>query len=265
MLNAANFPKLDTSFVNVEAMVKHLCRQGFAGALRVEFNGYDARIVIADNGKVHVSARDLASNEITIGESAFSNIVERAKQPGGVVSMEDSRQEPLFQDVADIVDHLWKAGSAPNSSELVGNVGSDDQADAAKTVSNAEHELLVEVTGALLKEVEGAMKRAGIDFSSAFERACREVSGIHPSIAPDKRIFKYSAGLVYVNENANVPALLKGIGDALARLFNRLSKSPELQKTYKFATHRVRVLLQERKDQFDRLFLTSLIERALKA
>ncbi len=264
MNNNPNHLNLDTSFVDLDGLVKHLRRQSFAGAVQVEFNDYRATIVIAENGKIHVREHDLTADAVTIGEKAYRRILERTKQSGGSIRVEEPRRQILYEDVADIIDDLWQCGSTDGGTIPNGHSATEHQSIPVEPRSCRDQQI-IEITGELLKTVDTALNRAGIDFSLAFERACREVSGVHPFLAPGKRMFKYSAGLVYFNEQTAVTALLKGIGDALAMLFKQLAATPELSKTYRYTAQKVRVLVHERKEQFDQLFLTPHIERALSA
>lgn len=87
----------------------------------------------------------------------------------------------------------------------------------------------------------------------------------HPFLAPEVRQFKYSGGLIYLNDDTDAKKFLNGISDALAKVFKRLAEAPELKKASRYTAQKVRVLVHERKNQFDQLFLTPQIERALGA
>jgi hypothetical protein len=126
-----------------------------------------------------------------------------------------------------------------------------------------DHELMIDVAGELLKTIDGALGRAGLDFTAAFEQACSDVAGEYPFLAPERNIFRYSSGTVHVDRAADLHQFSEGLGNALARIFDRLSGSPKFGKVFRFTAQRVRLLIQKRKDQFDRLLLTTHIESAL--
>ena len=284
------FENLDTSFINLDALVRYLRRQSFVGAIQVEFAGYMAKIVMADNGKLHVREYNQITEELTTGEKAYYRILERSKEPGGSVNVAEPRRELLNEDILPIVEGLFEnetnsverdssvdedpqdENNDPETSGDMGlacesPVGDESEAPADdELVANrlaVDHDLLEEVTGELLKTIDGALDRAGLDFSAVFEKACSDVAVEYPFLDPDKRMFKYSAGLVYVNHETDARLFPRSLGKALARVFRYLGSHPEFGKVYRFTAQRVQVLLRDRKDQFDRLFLTRQIERAL--
>lgn len=281
------FENLDTSFINLDALVRYLRRQSFVGAIQVEYAGYMAKIVMADNGKLHVREYNQVTEEVTTGEKAYYRILERSKEPGGTVNVAEPRRELLHEDLLPLVGDLLDrettvsgpddavdedtqdmglaSESTTDSDPTTESSDADHEVDEIKAnrVAIDDHELLVEVTGELLKTIDGALDRAGLDFSSVFEKACSDISVEYPFLDPSKRMFKYSAGLVYVNHNTDTQLLPKSLGKALAQVFRYLGAHPEFGKVYRFTAQRVQVLIRERRDQFDRLFLTPQIERAL--
>lgn len=292
------FGNLDTSFINLDALVRYLRRQSFVGAIQVEFAGYMAKIVMADNGKLHVREYNQITEELTTGEKAYYRILERSKEPGGSVNVAEPRRELLNEDILPIVEGLFEnetnaaeRGSSIDDDpqgqyldpETGGDMGlasespvNDESEDPSEDESEAlsddemranrmaiDHDLLEEVTGELLKTIDGALDRAGLDFSAVFEKACSDIAVEYPFLDPDKRMFKYSAGLVYVNHETDAQLFPRSLGKALARVFRYLGSHPEFGKVYRFTAQRVQVLLRDRRDQFDRLFLTRQIERAL--
>ncbi len=294
MNNHYFYENLDTSFIDLDSLVRYLRRQSFVGAIQVEFAGYMAKIVLADNGKLHVREYDQVTEELSTGGKAYYRILERAKAPGGSINVAAPRRELLHEDLLPLIEDLLSEEN--HAIDTDGSVSENLQAitpgDGQRTepdedmglaaeseattdaeeeideltshrVAIEDHDLLVEVTSELLKTIDGALDRAGLDFSTVFEKACSDVSVEYPFLDPNKRMFKYSGGLVYVNQETDAKLFPRSIGKALARVFRYLGADPEFGKVYRFTGQRVQVLLRERKEQFDRLFLTPQIERAL--
>lgn len=78
---------LDTSFVNLSALIKYLRRRQFAGIVRVRLNNYEAEIHITDENQLKVSEQDHLSGRVSEGEEALQRILIRAREPGGIVNV----------------------------------------------------------------------------------------------------------------------------------------------------------------------------------
>ncbi len=89
---------LDTSFVNLSALIKYLRRRQFAGIVRVKLNNYEAEIHITDENQMNIREEDHLSGRVSEGEEALQRILIRSREPGGIVN--------VFQKVS--ADHSQK-------------------------------------------------------------------------------------------------------------------------------------------------------------
>ncbi|CAN5696726.1 hypothetical protein BH20ACI4_BH20ACI4_11590 [soil metagenome] len=78
---------LDTSFVNLSALIKYLRRRQFAGIVRVRLNNYEAEIHITDENQMNVREQDHLSGRVSEGEEALQRILIRSREPGGTVNV----------------------------------------------------------------------------------------------------------------------------------------------------------------------------------
>lgn len=78
---------LDTSFVNLSALIKYLRRRRFAGIVRVKLNNYEAEIHITDENQMNVREQDHLSGRVAVGEEALQRILIRSREPGGIVNV----------------------------------------------------------------------------------------------------------------------------------------------------------------------------------
>lgn len=78
---------LDTSFVNLSALIKYLRRRQFAGIVRVRLNNYEAEIHITDENQLNVREQDHLSGRVSEGEEALQRILIRSREPGGTVNV----------------------------------------------------------------------------------------------------------------------------------------------------------------------------------
>jgi hypothetical protein len=87
MKNRPIHENLDTSFVNLSALVRYLRRRQFAGNVRVEMSGYEADIVLTAAGEMSVREHDRIAGRISEGDEAFERLLIRAGEPGGVINV----------------------------------------------------------------------------------------------------------------------------------------------------------------------------------
>lgn len=89
--NGMNFrpvhQNLDTSFVNLSALIKYLRRRQFCGIVRVRLNNYEAEIHITDENQLNVREQDHLSGRVSEGEEALERILIRSREPGGTVNV----------------------------------------------------------------------------------------------------------------------------------------------------------------------------------
>ncbi len=78
---------LDTSFVNVSALVKYLRRRQFVGCIKIQLNGYKAEIQLGRENQLKVIERDEISGRVSEGKEAFQRLLIRAREPGGSVNV----------------------------------------------------------------------------------------------------------------------------------------------------------------------------------
>ena len=87
MENKAIHQNLDTSYVNLSALIKYLRRRQFAGLVKVQLNGYKADIQLTKDNNLKVSEHDQISGRISDGEEALQRILIRSREPGGTINV----------------------------------------------------------------------------------------------------------------------------------------------------------------------------------
>jgi hypothetical protein len=78
---------LDTSFVNLSALIDYLRRRRFVGRVRVEMSGYEADVNFLAGGKISVREHDRIAGRLAHGEEALllRQLLARAREPGGTI------------------------------------------------------------------------------------------------------------------------------------------------------------------------------------
>ena len=82
------YKNLNTSFVNLAALVRFLRGRQFAGKISVEIGEYAGEIAFSAEGELRASEYDRASGRIAEGEDALHRLLIRAKEAGGIINVE---------------------------------------------------------------------------------------------------------------------------------------------------------------------------------
>ncbi|MDH3493635.1 MAG: hypothetical protein OEM82_08810 [Acidobacteriota bacterium] len=78
---------LDTTFVNLSALIKYLRKRQFVGIVNIQLNGYRAEIHLKANHKIDVREDDRISGRISTGKEAFQRVLIRSREPGGSINV----------------------------------------------------------------------------------------------------------------------------------------------------------------------------------
>ncbi|MEZ5344885.1 MAG: hypothetical protein R2681_04935 [Pyrinomonadaceae bacterium] len=78
---------LDTSFVNLSALIKYLRRRQFSGSVKIQLNGYRAEITLRGDNTIAVHEHDEISGRVSDGEEALQRLLIRAREPGGSINV----------------------------------------------------------------------------------------------------------------------------------------------------------------------------------
>ena len=294
------FENLDTSFIKLEALVRYLRRRSFIGTINVKYTGYIGEITFTSENKLRVTEQDQIAGRVTGGQMAFKSIIARSGEPGGIINVVQSlnapKPEPANEEfdanpggnVVDILNANGKRNTGiiphvriepklikpkePRRRSMLSQHADfpfdlsnhvELRAEGGQDIPDAALELMIDVTSDLLSMIDNSLQRAGLDFHAALERACADVSANYPFLDPRKRHFRYSQGFVYIKPDIDLKHLTTGIGDALARIFERLGASPKFGKVHRFAVQKVRQLMHTRKLEFEQTGLIGDVERAI--
>jgi hypothetical protein len=97
MKNRPIHENLDTSFVNLSALIKYLRRRQFVGQVKIQLNGYRAEIEFGEDNRMKVSEHDQISGRVSEGEEALQRLLIRAREPGGTINVYQAGKEKAAQ------------------------------------------------------------------------------------------------------------------------------------------------------------------------
>ena len=95
MKNRLVYENLDTSFVNLSALVRFLRARNFVGDVSVELGEYTGEIVFTAENGVRARERDRVSGRVAEGEEALRRLLIRAREPGGSIHVHQTASDTI--------------------------------------------------------------------------------------------------------------------------------------------------------------------------
>lgn len=274
---------LSTSFVNLSALVRHLRSLQFVGRIQLELSSYEAEIELMEGNVIKAREQDHIAGRLSFGEDALQRIMIRAKEPGGLIHVykeeDPTNDEGVYVDRSIAADALkMVAGPADKPAADVNKqiedlfaggsiIGSDAPIPRPNNVFEEETpqhwtELLALISE-LIKTIDESLTKGNFDFSEAFRNACGFVSFEFPFLDPETDVFSYQDGFISVRKRLSSNEMISGITAALTRIMIRLREDPYFGNAYHLTMHRLRVLANRRKMQFDTFGLSRELQKII--
>ena len=298
MKNLPIHENLDTSFVNLSALIKYLRRRQFVGDVRVELSGYDAEISLTAENLINVREQDRITGRVGEGEEALQRILIRAREPGGIIHVyqkvkeaEIAVDEKTGQTSAENAPEIPKSeikmpdlpiqnkaqqavypekSTAADNSPLSGlklpkfpfKLSNQVETKARQNdVSADEWQTLIDLTAEIISTIDKTLAEANLDFPSAFEKARLEISADYPFLSPASNVFTYKTGKISMEEQINAKLFVNSINEILRRILEKLGNNPKFAEVYRQATQNVIALVHRRKSLYDKFSITPQLEK----
>ncbi|HVG31376.1 MAG TPA: hypothetical protein VM864_16820 [Pyrinomonadaceae bacterium] len=242
---------LDTAYVSLAALVRHLQQRDFGGRVHVELDEYDADIYLAPRERPRVRERDHATGREAEGEAALQRIFVRASEPGGRVSVFEGDFEPAG------------AGERRAASSSPADPAAGDDDDAARMQDEIDRRNLLQLSGELIASVERALVASGgSEFAAHFRAARGELTDQYPFLASLASCVEYEDGEARLARGADAAAFVAGVCEALRRVVERAAAEDGGARAVRREVARELAALAERRPRaLARLNFTPQLER----
>jgi hypothetical protein len=214
MAAVKQFDNLNTSYVNLAALLRYLREQNFSGSIHVALNQYEAEMFLTGSGAAAVFEIDRASGVPAQGDGAMERMLVHAREPGGTITIYEGKTKPdgpTSQEgessEAGFADQITTAPALP--------VEAVDWADLFRTSAD------------LIAAVERAVASVGADFATNFRAACIAVGDDYSFLDPTVSDFKYANGTVSLGASPEKGAYVMGLSECLRRIVNKLAIDKE--------------------------------------
>lgn len=249
---------LDTTFVNLWALLRNLAQRGFIGRVRVELQDYTADVFLTGSSTPLVHEIDRAAGTDTLEEAALHRLVLRVRETPGTISVFEGPDEAVApRSSATLVTETDAAESVRASQErspLVHHAPVDQTATApeapmpldteTKMISPAappsdvaepsspvepaappteamdqiEWSAILRASGEVIGGIERALTGSGADFATLFDAARLELADDYTFLDPMSGAFVYANSVVTLTSEVPPGAYVIGLSEALRRV-----------------------------------------------
>ena len=251
---------LNTSFVDVSALVKYLSGLQFVGNIRIELSSYEAEIIFMPSREVRGREYDHLAGRISEGDAALERILQRASGSCGRIHVFEAAGGNLVSE-AFLDDAIAASAMRMVSEQTDRPLPIPMKGTGAALVTTADWIALLETTAELLRTIDTSLEKKGLNFAAAFRNACNSLGDRYPFLAES---FTYRHGSVMMRERVDPAIFVRAIEEALVCVFGRLRAQPRFSAVLKYTLHRLIILSDRHKKLYDRLSMTRVVDRLIR-
>lgn len=244
---------LDTAYVNLAALLRHLRGRNFVGRVHVLLDEYEAEVSLDGESAPRVREINHADGREDEGEAALQRLLVRAREPGGRISVfERVDDEELAEGTLAAAVSPSLRSPAPQGKTEEG--GDETQGELAWTE-------LLRLSGELVAAVERATLSFGADFTAMFRAARLELADDFSFLDPSTGRFHYAHGVVRMQAQISMNTYLSSISETLRRVVDGLAKAHQGRSTRERVALELAVLARRRETAIRQFKLMQYLER----
>jgi hypothetical protein len=271
------YENLDTSFVNLRALLRHLSQRAFVGRVHVEMDDYSADVFLTGSHTPLVHEVDRTAGTDVLEEAAMHRLVLRARESPGSISVFEGADEagaalsvePAAKteslDATAAADELsvTAASAAPliNESPSPGSVASSKAVVATDPDEMVPWDDVVKVSGELIGGVERALHGANSDFNSLFRAARLELVDDYTFLDPNSGSLEYSNSVAALREELPVNSYVAGLGEALRRVVDKVATGARARRVRERVALDLALVARKRREVLKRSGFQTQLDR----
>jgi hypothetical protein len=271
------YENLDTSFVNLWALLRHLSQRAFVGRVHVEMDNYSADVFLTGSNTPLVHEVDRAAGTEVLEEAAMHRLVLRARESSGTISVFEGAEEavavrseePAAKTESPEVKAAADEWSVPPlvATHLIDEVQSTAGAAPSEAPVATEPDGMVEwhdvvmVSGELIGGVERALNGANADFTLLFRAARLELADDYTFLDPTSGGFEYSNSVATAREEWPVSAFVAGLSEALRRIVDKTATGDRARRVRERVALDLSLVARKRREVLKRSGFQAQLDR----
>ncbi len=241
------FEHLDTTFVNVAALLRYLQQRAFVGRIHVVLDEYEADVLLDGTATTRVREVDYTTGRRSESEDAIQRLLVRAREPGGLVSVYEGA-----------IEAAW-TGAGLNAAEEPEPRASGQE--ETLTPEEEEWRELVGVSGEIIAAVERAVLSARADFAGVFRATRLELADDFSFLDPATRRFDYANSSARLHNAPGMKVYIAGLCECLRRVVSKTAQGGQAGRVRERVALELAVLARRRQTLLSRFKLTQQFDR----
>jgi len=212
---------LDTSFVNLGALIRHLRQRNFVGRVKVSLEEYEADVFLYGTEEPSIKEKNHATGRDGQGKEAMDRLLVRARDPGGLITIYQA-----VEDAPNVEGSHYEDLETPAPYEISEVLRSGAEAAlrglAPSLSAEIEWDQLLAASGVLISTVERAVKSVDEDFAAHFRAALIRIGDDYPFLDPTAGVFQYKDARAQLSEYPEAGAYISGLTESLRLVVSKI-------------------------------------------
>lgn len=280
------YENLDTSFVNLWALLRYLIQRGIVGRVHVQLEDYTADVFLTGSSTPMVHEIDHATGRESLEEAALHRLVVRAREPGGAITVYEGADEALAGGVSTTPMALKSEAAQPSApayaptaptapitpinlpaeppAPVLESAGSRILAAFARESAQkggGDWADLVEISGQLIAAVERAATDVGADFASIFKTVQLELADDYTFLDPSMNRFDYANSSVRITAKPGAGPYVAAISESLRRVVDKIANGERAGRIRERVALDLAMLARKRREALTRFNLDMQLDR----
>lgn len=246
--NFVVYENLDTSFVNLGALLRYLQQRDFSGRVLVDLGDYRAEVHIRSGERPSCKELDVSTGREGEGDAALQRLLVRSMEAGGRIN--------VYSEEAQGEHAAFEEREAPHAETKSSEAGGRELSD-----EEVEWQELLRTSADLIACVERAARSTGANFDAMFRAARLELADDFPFLDPNSLSFEYANNEVELRASPNARAFVSGICETLRRVVERLAAGNRAASLRERVALELAVVARRRSRQLTAFGIMSQLDR----
>jgi len=277
------YENLDTSFVNLWALLRYLIQRGMVGRVHVQLEDYTADVFLTGSSTPMVHEIDHATGRESLEEAALHRLVVRAREPGGAITVYEGADEAQAGNISTTPMTLTSEAAQPSDrpyapttpikqsslpaeppAPVLESAGSRILAAFAREAAQkggGDWADLVEISGQLIAAVEHAATDVGADFASIFKSVQLELADDYTFLDPSMNRFDYANSSVRITAKPGAGPYVAAISESLRRVVDKIANGERAGRIRERVALDLAMLARKRREALTRFNLDMQLDR----
>ena len=277
------YENLDTSFVNLWALLRYLIQRGIVGRVHVRLEDYTADVFLTGSSTPMVHEIDHAAGRESLEEAALHRLVVRAREPGGAITVYEGADEAQAGSISTTPMTLTSEAAQPSAPPYAPtppitpmNVPAEPPAPVLESAGSrilaafaresaqkggGDWADLVEISGQLIAAVEHAATDVGADFASIFKTVQLELADDYTFLDPSMNRFDYANSSVRITAKPGAGPYVAAISESLRRVVDKIANGERAGRIRERVALDLAMLARKRREALTRFNLDMQLDR----